>query len=105
MSVNVVLPCATVRCSIHIEFPTPLVSREMTFGMAERVLASAEVLKSLVSHRRKLRSKTGQHRFHLIDLPLLARNYLTAQFLDFNILDGRPFTHKNSFRMMRDHRR
>src|SRR6266480_2464800 len=49
--------------------------------------------------------ETGQHRLHLIDLPLLARNYLTAKFLDFRILDGRPFTHENSSRMMRDHRR
>jgi hypothetical protein len=49
--------------------------------------------------------ETGQHRLHLIDLLLLARNYLTAKFLDFRILDGRPFTHENSSRMMRDHRR
>src|SRR5262245_42339779 len=31
----------------QIEFPRPLVSREMTFGVAERVLASGEVLKPL----------------------------------------------------------
>ena len=49
--------------------------------------------------------ETGQHRLHLIDLLLLARNDLTAKFLDFRILDGRPFTHENSSRMMRNHRR
>ncbi len=49
--------------------------------------------------------ETGKHRLHLIDLSLLARNDLTAKFLDFRILDGRPFTHENSPRMMRDHRR
>jgi hypothetical protein len=38
--------------------------------------------------------ETGQHRLHLIDLLLLARNDLTAKFLDFRILDGRPFTHE-----------
>src|SRR4029450_10021975 len=31
----------------QIEFPRPLVSREMTFGVAERVLATGEVLKPL----------------------------------------------------------
>jgi N-methylhydantoinase A len=31
----------------QIEFPKPLVSREMTFGIAERVLATGEVLKPL----------------------------------------------------------
>ena len=49
--------------------------------------------------------ETGQHRLHLIDLPLLVRNYLTAKFLDFRILDGCPFTHENSPRMVRNHRR
>jgi hypothetical protein len=39
--------------------------------------------------------ETGQHRLHLIDLLLLARNDLTAKFLDFGILDGRPFTHRH----------
>jgi hypothetical protein len=33
--------------------------------------------------------EAGQHRLHLIDLLLLARNDLTAKFLDFRILDGR----------------
>jgi N-methylhydantoinase A len=31
----------------QIEFPRPLISREMTFGVAERVLATGEVLKAL----------------------------------------------------------
>ena len=31
----------------QIEFPKPLISREMTFGIAERVLATGEVLKPL----------------------------------------------------------
>src|SRR5439155_20262729 len=33
---------------------------------------------------------TGQDRFHLIDLSLLAGNDLTAKFLYFRILDWRP---------------
>jgi hypothetical protein len=49
--------------------------------------------------------ETGQHRLHLIDLSLLARYHLTAKFLDFRILDGRPLTHENSPCMVRDHRR
>src|SRR5439155_26154493 len=49
--------------------------------------------------------ETGQYRLHLIDLSLLARYDLTAKFLDFRILDGRPLTHENSRCMMRDHRR
>ena len=49
--------------------------------------------------------ETGQHRLHLIDLSLLARYDLTAKFLDFRILDGRPLTHENSPCMVRDHRR
>src|SRR6266513_3134321 len=49
--------------------------------------------------------ETGQHRLHSIDLSLLARYDLTAKFLDFRILDGRPLTHENSRCMMRDHRR
>ncbi len=47
--------------------------------------------------------ETGQHRLHLIDLSLLARYDLTAKFLDFWILDGRPLTHENSRCMMWDH--
>ena len=40
--------------------------------------------------------ETSQDRFHLIDFSLLAGNDLTAKFLDFRILDGRPLTHENS---------
>ena len=47
--------------------------------------------------------ETGQHRLHLIDLSLLARYDLTAKFLDFRILDGRPLTHENGPRMMWNH--
>ena len=31
----------------QIEFPEPLISREMTFGVAERVLATGEVIKPI----------------------------------------------------------
>jgi hypothetical protein len=48
--------------------------------------------------------ETSQDRFHLIDLSLLTGNDLTAKFLDLRILDGRPLTHENSPRMMRNHR-
>jgi hypothetical protein len=47
--------------------------------------------------------ETSQDRFHLIDFSLLAGNHLTAKFLDFRILDGRPLTHENSPRMMWNH--
>ena len=44
----------------QIEFPEPLISREMTFGVAERVLATGEVLKP---HRRRAdRSDRGRPR-------------------------------------------
>src|SRR5207237_1455966 len=42
--------------------------------------------------------ETGQHRLHSIDLSLLARYDLTAKFLDFRILDGRPVLSENSIR-------
>jgi hypothetical protein len=77
-------------------------------------VAASDLARSASPRHKQLRAnllavedlyETGQHRLHLIDLPLLAGNDLTAKFLDFRILDGRPFAHENSPRMMRNHRR